>query len=184
LALVAAAAGLAVVALLLVWRTRSGPTPAAPTEIGESETRGAVGLAAPAALTHDAVAPDPAPALTATGIARALQAIARNEQTRRLFAKLQTVGLSREQSDRVILILGTAALRPGGESPTLQALGGSGRSRALSDDEGKRVLAEREQIAQQRLRDLRPALASVLTPAQLEEAGLGGDAPTKPAPSR
>jgi hypothetical protein len=119
--------------------------------------------------------PDAAPAaLTPVGAARALEAISKNEQTRQLFARLQTLGLSREQRDRVLLILGTQALRPAQESPTLEALRASGRSRALSDEEANRVRDERQQIAERALRPLRPALAAVLTPSQLAQAGVGG----------
>lgn len=113
-----------------------------------------------------------ATALTPAGAARALEAIGKNEQTRRLFERLQRLGLSREQQDRVLLILGTQALRPSQESPTLEALRASGGSRVLSNEEATRVQDERQQIAQRALRGLRPALAAVLTPAQLVQAGL------------
>jgi hypothetical protein len=74
------------------------------------------------------------------------------------------------------LILGTQALRPAQESPTLQELRADGRSRVLSDAEAKRVRDERQQSTERTLRMLRPALAAVLTPAQLAQAGLTGDA--------
>jgi len=116
----------------------------------------------------------PAPALTPVGASRAMAAISKNEQTRRLFLRLQSVDLSPQQRDRVLLILGTAALHPSEESPTLKAMRADGGSRVLSDDEAKRVRAERQQIEDRMMRDLRPALATVLTPVQLARAGLGG----------
>jgi len=112
-------------------------------------------------------------ALTSVGATRALEAIGKNEQTARLFMRLQQVGLSPEQQDRVLLILGTAALRPAPESSTLLVLRADGGSRVLSDQEAKRVRDERQQIADRVLRSLRPALAAVLTPAQLAQADLG-----------
>ena len=120
--------------------------------------------------------PDAAPpALTSVGAARALAAINKNDQTRRLFLRLQPLGLSPEQRDSVLLILGTQALRPAEESPTLRALRASdGGSRVLSEDDAKRVRAERQQIEERLLNALRPSLAAVLTPAQMAQAGLDG----------
>ena len=89
--------------------------------------------------------------------------------------RLQLLGLSREQLDRVLMILGTQALRPAQESPTLEALRASGRSQVLSDEEANRVRDERQQLAEHALRPLRPALAAVLTPSQLAQVGMGGD---------
>ncbi len=75
----------------------------------------------------------------------------------------------------MLLILGTQALVAAQESPTLQALRADGGSRLLSEVEAARVRDERQQLAQRSLRSVRPALAAVLTPAQLVQAGLGGD---------
>jgi hypothetical protein len=117
--------------------------------------------------------------LTPLGASRALEAIGKNEQMRRLFMRLQPLGLSPEQHDRVLLILGTAALRPAQESPTLEALRADGGSRVLSDDEANRVRDERRRIEERTARSLRPALAAVLTPSQLAQAGLNsGDTST------
>src|SRR4029077_5772091 len=126
--------------------------------------------------------PGAAPAvLTAVGASRALEAIGKNEQMRRLFMRLQPLGLSREQQDRVLVILGTAALSPSQESPTLQNLRAGGGSRVLSDDEANRVRNERQRIDERAARSLRPALATVLTPSQMDRAGLGGNDPTAAA---
>ncbi len=127
-----------------------------------------------------ASAPQPGsapPVLTPLGASRALEAIGKNEQTRRLFMRLQPLGLSPEQRDRVLLILGTEALRPAQESPTLEALRATGGSRVLSDDEANRVRDERQQIDERTVRSLRPALAAVLTPSQLAQAGLNSGDP-------
>lgn len=154
------------------------PPVAPPPAAGRSVAPAFAPAASPAAAdSTGAGAP-----LTPAGAARALQAIGKNEQTRLLFARLLTTGLSREQQQRVVLILGTAALRPPPERPTLAALRADGRSHALSAEEGKRILAERKRASDQSLRALRPALAAVLTPAQLAQAGLGDDAPRR-APS-
>ena len=127
---------------------------------------------APAA---NAGAPDSADApLSRDGAARALQAIGRNEQTRMLFARLLATGLSREQQNQVMLILGTAAQRPPAQSATLAALRADGLSQAVSPEQGKRIIAERKRADDESVRALRPALAAVLTPAQLAQAGLGG----------
>lgn len=113
----------------------------------------------------------PAP-LTPTGRARALDAIVKNDQTRQIFVRLQALGLSPEQRDRVVLILGAAALRPPAQSPTLLALRADGNSRLLSPEEGQRIAAEKTRLTQEAVRSLRPALASVLTPSQLAAATL------------
>jgi hypothetical protein len=185
LALVAVAAGVAFVGFLIARRAGVGPPSSARTETVpasapvSSEVAPAVAGAVRArlpSLPSLPSAPDEAPAaLTPLGASRALEAISKNEQTRQLFARLQRLGLSREQRDRVLLILGTQALRPAEESPTLVALRASGGSRVLSDEEANRVRDERQQIAERALRPLRPALAAVLTPSQLARAGLGGD---------
>ncbi|HXJ70794.1 MAG TPA: hypothetical protein VNM39_17985 [Verrucomicrobiae bacterium] len=113
------------------------------------------------------------------GAKRALAAIAKNEQTRRMYVRLQPLGLSPEQRERVVLILGAHALRrPVQESPTLQALRASGRTGRLSDEEVQHIRDEQQQIADRALRSFRPALASVLTPAQLAQAGLGAEGPS------
>jgi hypothetical protein len=196
LALVAATAGVALVGFLLARRVGVGvgsPQPAstetAPAGVTASSAAApaVVGGAAPALPTRSAdttaATPpppidDPAPpALTPGGAARALEAISKNEQTRQLFVRLQPLGLSREQQDRVLLILGTQALHPASESPTLEALRAGGDSHVLSDEEAKRVRDERQEIAERVLRSLRPALAAVLTSAQLARAGMGGDDP-------
>ncbi|MFL5307042.1 MAG: hypothetical protein ACJ8F1_17630 [Polyangia bacterium] len=117
--------------------------------------------------------------LTPDGAARALQAIGKNEQTRVLFGRLLATGLSREQQNQVVLILGTAALRPPPQSATLTALRADGRSQALTPEQGKRIIEERKRASDQSVRALRPALAAVLTPAQLAQAGLGDDPPRR-----
>ena len=89
-------------------------------------------------------------------------------------------GLTREQQDRVVLILGTAALRPAPQSPTLAALQADGRSQALSEAQGKRIIDERKRASEQSVRALRPALSAVLTPAQLAQAGLADAPPRSP----
>lgn len=157
-------------------RTETAPAPAAPSS---SVTAPAVArpTLAPLPLTPAPSPPieDAVPAaLTPVGAARALEAITKNEETRQLFMRLQRLELSREQRDRVLLILGTQALHPAQQSPTLEALRASGSSRVLTDDEANRVRDERRQIAERTLRSLRPALAAVLTPSQLARAGLGG----------
>jgi hypothetical protein len=138
-------------------------------------------LAPPAQGSTPPTAPAPqlgsTPVLTPLGASRALEAIGKNEQMRRLFMRLQPLGLSPEQQDRVLLILGTAALRPSQESPTLEALRADGGSRVLSEDEANRVRNERQRIDERAARALRPALAAVLTPSQLAWAGLGGVPP-------
>jgi hypothetical protein len=178
-AAVAAAAGLTLVGAIAAWRTRDRPEPAARGAITARGEARPVPWPAPVATTppSDAAVSDVASGggLTPTGTARALQAIGKNEHTRLLFARLLPLGLSREQRDRLVLILGTAALRPTAESPTLKALRASGRTGPVSDEEGKRVLEERRRIAERALQDLRPALAAVLTPAQLAQAGLAAD---------
>lgn len=131
--------------------------------------------ASPAGAVTSAPQPGAPPVLTPLGASRALQAIGKNEQMRRLFMRLQPLGLSREQQDRVLVILGTAALRPAQESPTLQELRASGDSRVLSEDEANRVRNERRRIDESAVRALRPALATVLTPAQMDRAGLSSN---------
>jgi hypothetical protein len=176
-------AGVAFVGFLMARRAGVGPPSSPLTETApasapvEPAGAGAVRARLPSLPSVPSTTPpDQAPAaLTPLGASRALQAINRNEQTRQLFDRLQRVGLSREQLDRVLLILGTQALRPAEQSPTLVALRADGRSRVLSDDEANRVRDERRQIAERALRPLRPALAAVLTPAQFAKAGLGGD---------
>lgn len=64
----------------------------------------------------------------------------------------------------MLLIPGTAALRPSQESPTLEALRADGGSRVLSEEEANRVRNERQRIDERAVRALRPALAAVLTP--------------------
>ena len=116
-------------------------------------------------------------AVTSANAATAPQIIAVLQVVAGGGARLQPLGLSREQRDRVLLILGAQALHPAQESPTLQALRAAGQSRVLSDAEAKRVRDERQQISERTLRALRPALTAVLTPEQLAQVGLGGDAP-------
>jgi hypothetical protein len=191
LGLVAATAGVALVIGALVAR-RSGITPspvlrpatmpaAAPAS---SAVARSVGGATPAPLLAPAQEPTPpeesparqpgsaTPVLTPLGASRALEAIGKNEQVRRLYMRLQPLGLSREQQDRVLVILGMAALRPTKESPTLERLRVGGASRVLSEGEATRVRYERERIDEGAALALRPALATVLTPAQLAKAGL------------
>jgi hypothetical protein len=195
LALVAAAASVAFVGFLVARRAGVGlSSPARPeTEPAAAPVSPAAGpgvarsvpawlptLTPPSASTS-APTPDTAPAvLTPGGAALALEAIGKNEQTRQLFMRLQRLGLSREQRDRVLLILGTQALRPAQESPTLQALRTSSDSRVLLDEEANRVRDERQEIAERALLALRPALAAVLTPSQLARAGPGS---VDPAPA-
>jgi hypothetical protein len=206
LGFIAAVAGVALVGALVARRARVAPSPppfpsplrrsmivpaAAPATSAVART---IGSATPPLLPRpeqastqagtSATQPGSAPAvLTPVGASRALEAIGKNEQTRRLFMRLQPVGLSPEQQARVLLILGTAALRPTEESPTLEALRAGGGSRVLSDDEANRVRDERRQIDERVVRSLRPALAAVLTPSQLARAGLNrGD--TSPASHR
>lgn len=198
LGLVAAVAGVALVAALVALRagvapsppTRSTTTPAAAP--AASAAARALAAATPVQLppaepvptAAEVAAPQPgaAPAvLTPLGASRALEAIGKNEQMRRLFMRLQPLGLSREQQDRVLVILGTAALSPAQESPTLQALRAAGGSRVLSEDEANRVRNERQRIDERAVRSLRPALATVLTPSQMDRAGLSGNDPTAAA---
>jgi lipoprotein-anchoring transpeptidase ErfK/SrfK len=195
---VAAIAGVALVGALVARRacvtpsppTRSTTTPAAAT--AASATARAIAAATPVQLPPpeqastatevSAPLPGAAPAvLTAVGASRALEAIGKNEQMRRLFMRLQPLGLSREQQDRVLVILGTAALSPAQESPTLQELRAAGGSRVLSEDEANRVRNERQRIDERAARSLRPALATVLTPSQMDRAGLSGNDPTTAA---
>lgn len=185
-AAVVAAAGLALTGLFAAWRSRAQPAIADRVEIpgGEAAPVAWPAPVPPAATPPSEEAPATAGGLTPTGNARALQAIGRNEQTRLLFARLLQSGLSREQRDRVVLILGAAALRPVAEGPTLTALRASGRTGRVSEEDGKRVLEERRRIAERTLQDLRPALATVLTPAQLAAAGVNGDAGAPPPQPR
>ena len=198
LGLIAAAAGVAlVVGALVAWRAAIAPSPAArpatmPAAAAVSpEVARPVGGAIPPSLPPPAQASTPptaaapppgsTPVLTPLGASRALEAIGKNEQMRRLFMRLQPLGLSREQQDRVLLILGAAALRPSQESPTLEALRADGGSRVLSEDEANRVRNERRRIDERAARGLRPALAAVLTPSQLARAGLSGSDQTPAA---
>ena len=183
-AFIALAAGLALAGLFAATRLRTqstaGRADVARLEPSPSPAPPPVPVAAALALAGP---PDPGATagprpLTPTGVARALQVIAKNDQMRGIFARLQPLGLSPEQRDRVVLILAAAALRPPVRSPTLEALRADGRSRPLSPEEGRRVLAEQKRAADQTSRLLRPALASVLTPAQLAQAGLGDGAST------
>jgi hypothetical protein len=115
--------------------------------------------------------------LTPLGASRALEAIGKNEQMRRLYMRLQPLGLSREQHDRLIVILGMAAMRPANDSPTLERLRAAGTSRVLTEGEVAHVRYERQRIDERAAAALRPALATVLTPAQLAKAGLSDRAP-------
>jgi len=179
LALVAAAGAIALIVFVVARRAVVGPSSSgrrAPAPAGAPASSGTSPPAAwntppPAATTPD-VAAGP---LTPEGAARALEAINGNAQMRRLFMRLQPIGMTRAQKDRVLLILGAQALRPAEESPTLEALRADGRSRALSEEEAKRVRDERQKIDERTLLALRPALAAVLTPEQLARAGLGDD---------
>jgi len=176
LALVAAAGAIALIVFVVARRAGVGPSRRAPAPAGAPASSGTSPPAAwntppPAATTPD-VAAGP---LTPEGAARALEAINGNAQMRRLFMRLQPIGMTRAQKDRVLLILGAQALRPAEESPTLEALRADGHSRALSEDEAKRVRDERQKIDERTLLALRPALAAVLTPEQLARAGLGDD---------
>jgi hypothetical protein len=194
LGLIAIAAGVAlVVGALVARRAAIAPSPAvrpgampAAAPVSPAVARAVGGaipppLAPPAQASTPPMAPAPqpesTPVLTPLGASRALEAIGKNEQMRRLFMRLQPLGLSPEQQDRVLLILGTAALRPSQESPTLEALRADGGSRVLSEDEANRVRNERQRIDERAARALRPALAAVLTPSQLAWAGLGGVPP-------
>jgi hypothetical protein len=185
LGLVSAVAGVVLVGFVVarhagvVSSGSAGPTP---TPAGAPMPSGPVAtIPGPAGAPLRLIAPTTTPTaaapavLTPVGAARALQAIAKNDKTRRLFMRLQSLGLSPEQQDRVLLILGTEALRPSQDGPTLEARRAEGGSRVLSEDQSNRVRAERHQITERTLRTLRPALAAVLTPAQLTEADLGGD---------
>ena len=175
LALVAAAGAIALIVFVVARRAGVGPSRRTPAPAGAPASSGTSSPAAwntpPAATTPD-VAAGP---LTPEGAARALEAINGNAQMRRLFMRLQPIGMTRAQKDRVLLILGAQALRPAEESPTLEALRADGRSRALSEEEAKRVRDERQKIDERTLLALRPALAAVLTPEQLARAGLGDD---------
>jgi hypothetical protein len=199
---VTAVAGVALVGALVARRAAVAPSPPArsttmPASAPEpSAAARAIGTttplpppapaeAAPTAAAAAAPQPGAAPAvLTPVGASRALEAIDKNEQMRRLFMRLQPLGLSREQQDRVLVILGTAALRPAEESPALQELRAAGGSRVLSEDEASRVRNERQRIDERAARSLRPALATVLTPAQMDQAGLSGNDPTAAARAR
>ena len=175
LALVAAAGAIALIVFVVARRAGVGPSRRTSAPAGAPASSGTSPPAAwntpPAATTPD-VATGP---LTPEGAARALEAINGNAQMRRLFMRLQPIGMTRAQKDRVLLILGAQALRPAEESPTLEALRADGHSRALSEDEAKRVRDERQKIDERTLLALRPALAAVLTPEQLARAGLGDD---------
>jgi hypothetical protein len=182
---VAAAAGLALVTYLAAHsmsgrrragdaRTESASVETTPPSIEPSPPKRPATEVPPASAPAVANTPD-AP-LTPAGAARALRAIGKNEQTRLLFARLMAGGLSREQQQRVVLILGAEALRPPAESPTFVTLQADGHSRVLSAQDGKRVLDERKRAQDQSQRALGPALAAVLTPAQLAAAGLGDGA--------
>ena len=176
LALVAAAGAIALIVFVVARRAGVGPSRRTSAPAGAPASSGTSPPAAwntppPAATTPD-VAAGP---LTPEGAARALEAINGNAQMRRLFMRLQPIGMTRAQKDRVLLILGAQALRPAEESPTLEALRADGRSRALSEAEAKRVRDERQKIDERTLLALRPALAAVLTPEQLARAGLGDD---------
>jgi hypothetical protein len=203
LGVVAAIAGVALVGALAARRAGVAPSPAVPsttvpaTAPGSSAAARAIGAPTsppltppplgPASTAAGAPLPQPAAApavLTPVGASRALQAIGKNEQMRRLFMRLQPLGLSREQQDRVLVILGTAALRPAQESPTLQELRASGDSRVLSEDEANRVRNERQRIDESAVRALRPALATVLTPSQMDRAGLSASQQIGPAKDR
>jgi len=76
------------------------------------------------------------------------------------------------------VILGMAALRPAQESPTLEKLRAAGTSRVLTEGETAHVRYERQRIDERATAALRPALATVLTPAQLAKAGLSDRAPS------
>jgi hypothetical protein len=187
---VAAAAGLALVAYLAAHsmsgrrragdaRTESASVETTPPSMEPSPPQRPATEVPPAsapAVADPAVANTPDAPLTPAGAARALRAIGKNEQTRLLFARLMAGGLSREQQQRVVLILGAEALRPPAESPTFVTLQADGHSRVLSAQDGKRVLDERKRAQDQSQRALGPALAAVLTPAQLAAAGLGDGA--------
>jgi len=97
---------------------------------------------------------------------------------RALYMRLLPLGLSREQHDRLIVILGMAAMRPARESPTLERLRADGTSRVLTEGEVAHVRYERQRIDERAAAALRPALATVLTPAQLAKAGLSDRAPS------
>jgi hypothetical protein len=195
LGLVAAAAGVALVIGAAAVR-RVGVAPTAPARPETMPARApaypavarAIGATTPEQELTPAEAPTPTeqpaqppsaptPVLTPLGASRALEAIGKNEQMRRLYMRLQPLGLSREQQDRLIVILGMAALRPANESPTLERLRADGTSRALTEGEAAHVRYERQRIDERAAAALRPALATVLTPAQLAKAGLSDRAP-------
>jgi hypothetical protein len=204
LGLITVVTGAALIGALVVRRAGVAPPPPTPSTTvpaavpQSSAAARVVGAATPpvqmppptpeqtsTATGSSAPQPGAAPAvLTPLGASRALQAIGKNEQMRRLFMRLQPLGLSREQQDRVLVILGTAALRPAAESPTLQELRASGGSRVLTEDEANRVRNERQRIDERAVSGLRPALATVLTPAQMDRAGLGGKEPLAGARAR
>jgi hypothetical protein len=190
LGLVAAAAGVALVIAALVVR-RAGMAPSAPARPETMPAQAATYPAAARAIAATTPAPqlapaaDPTPAeepaqqpraatpvLTPLGTSRALEAIGKNEEMRRLYMRLLPLGLSREQQDRLIVILGMAAMRPAKESPTLEKLRADGASRVLTEGEAAHVRYERQRIDERAAAALRPALATVLTPAQLAKAGL------------
>jgi hypothetical protein len=188
LGLLAAVAALALVGLVVARRIGAGPPAPSRVEAVTSPEHRQPAVAWPAAVAPAASPPASPPLptraadstsdpLTPAGAARALEAIAKNEQTRLLFARLQPLGLSRPQRDKLLVILGTLASSPATESPTLASLRANGRSLALSADDSARIRDERQRIADQTLRSLRPALAAVLTPAQLAQAGLSSDGP-------
>jgi hypothetical protein len=189
------AAGVALVVAALVVR-RAAVAPSAPASPETMLARAsaypaaarAIGATTPAPELAPAEAPTPAeepaqqprpatPVLTPLGASRALEAIGKNEQMQRLYMRLLPLGLSREQQDRLIVILGMAAMRPARESPTLERLRADGTSRVLTEGEAAHVRYERQRIDERAAAALRPALATVLTPAQLAKAGLSDRAP-------
>jgi hypothetical protein len=195
LGLVAAAAGVALIIGAVVVR-RLGVAPSAPARPETMPARAsaypaaarAIGAMTPEQELAPAEAPTPTeepapppsaptPVLTPLGASRALGAIGKNEQMRQLYMRLQPLGLSRQQQDRLIVILGMAAMRPAKESPTLERLRADGTSRALTEGEVAHVRYERQRIDEGAAAALRPALATVLTPAQLAKAGLSDRAP-------
>ena len=163
---------------------RASAYPAAARAIGATTSAAELAPGEGPTAADDSTAEEPAQqpgaakaVLTPLGTTRALEAIGKNEQMRRLYMRLQPLGLSREQHDRLIVILGMAALRPAQESPTLERLRAAGTSRVLTEGEAAHVRYERQRIDDRAAAALRPALATVLTPAQLVEAGLSERAP-------
>jgi hypothetical protein len=185
---IAGVAGTALFALFTVRHAgvrSASPERAEPEPAGVPESAFEQPIAPPApalSLPPSPSARDGAPAApTPARDAFLLKAISQNEQIRLLFMRMQKVGLSREQMERVVVILGVNALHRA-ESPTLQALRARGRH-VLSPEEAARVRVERQQLADGRLRSIRPALGKVLTPAQMDQAGLGdATSPGAPAP--